>query len=246
MDNKKSNVVDRTLVIIPAFNEEEAIGDVLEALRPANGLDVLVVDDGSRDGTADVARRFGVLVANLPFNLGVGGALRTGFRYAVRYGYARAIQFDADGQHEPSQISSLIKALDAGADLVIGSRFAHAENTYTVSRVRSGAMRLLRLTFMILSGHRFTDTSSGFRGFSREMLEFFAQKYPVEYMDSTESLLLACYAGFEVVEVPALMKDRQAGTPSTRNLHLIYHYLRLMVVVLSSMSLKGRRLRTQA
>ena len=226
----------RTLVILPAFNEEEALGGVLRELaRECPELDVLVVDDGSSDATSDVARAHGVPVAVLPFNLGVGGALQTGFRYAVTHGYARAIQFDADGQHDPSQVPALVAALDDGADLVIGSRFAAPEagSEYDVGRMRGGAMGLLRVAVRLLSGRRFSDTSSGFRAFSAPLLSFYAADYPNEFLgDTVEALLLACQAGFNVVEVPVSMRVRAAGTPSTKNVRLVYHYLRVLLALL--------------
>ena len=234
----------RTLILIPAHNERDALPGVLADLRAiVPEHDVLVVDDGSADDTAVVAESAGAVVARLPFNLGIGGALRTGFRYAVRHGYDRAVQFDADGQHEAREIQHLLAALDAGADMAIGGRFAGETISYEVGRVRNGAMRILRLGVSLLSGQRFTDTSSGFRAFSAPVLELFARTYPAEYMDSVEALLLACYAGFDVVEVPAEMRHRQAGTPSNRNLRLIYHYLRLLIVMVVTAPLRGYRRR---
>ena len=223
-----------TLVIIPAFNDEAALPAVLRELATRPGLDVIVVDDGSTDRTAAVAAAEGVTVLSLPFNLGIGGALRTGFLYAVRNGYERAVQFDGDGQHDPDEIATLQQALDDGADMVVGSRFAGKATSYTVSRVRARAMGVLRFTIKTLSGQQFSDTSSGFRGFNREVLEFFARTYPAEYMESVEALLLACAEGFRVTEVPVHMSDREAGTPSNRRLRLVYHYLRLMVVLVAS------------
>ena len=234
----------RTLVIIPAYNEEGALPGVLADLaRCCPDLDVLVVDDGSRDRTAEVGRAAGVLVAPLPYNLGIGGALRTGFRYALRAGYERAVQFDADGQHDPAEIAKLLAALDAGADMAVGSRFASTASDYSVGRVRRRAMRLLHFTLRVLSGRSFSDTSSGFRAFDRETLTLFATTYPVDYMDSVEALLLAVYAGLRIVEVPVEMRDRTAGVASNRNFKLIYHYLRLFVVLISSASIRGRHTR---
>ncbi|MCU1461338.1 MAG: glycosyltransferase family 2 protein [Acidimicrobiales bacterium] len=231
----------RTLVIIPALNEEDALPGVLADLAAVcPDLDVLVVDDGSRDRTAEVARAAGVLVAPLPYNLGIGGALRTGFRYALRAGYERAVQFDADGQHDPSEIAKLLALLDDGADMAIGSRFAGETNDYRVGLVRRRAMRLLHFTVRMLSGRNFSDTSSGFRAFNRDTLVLFATTYPVDYMDSVEALLLAVYGGLRVAEVPIQMRDRVAGVASNRNFKLIYHYLRLFVVLISSASRRGR------
>jgi glycosyltransferase involved in cell wall biosynthesis len=223
-----------TLAIIPAFNEEAALPHVIAELRQVRpDLDVVVISDGSRDGTAEVARAAGVQVVELPFNLGIGGALQTGFRFAVRRGYQRAIQFDADGQHDPQEIGHLLTALDQGADLVIGSRFAN-EGAYRVGHTRGGAMSVMRFGMRLLSGRRFADTSSGFRGFSHQCIRFFADTYPSEYMDSVEALLLALRQGFAVVEVPVTMRDRQAGQASNRRFLLAYHFIRVVVVMVSS------------
>lgn len=230
-----------TLVIIPAYNEEEALPKVLAQLTTRPDLDVVVVDDGSLDRTAEVAAASGVTVLSLPFNLGIGGALRTGFLYAVRNGYERAVQFDGDGQHDPDEIDTLLAALAGGADMAVGSRFAGKESSYTVGRVRARAMGVLRFTIKTLSGQQFTDTSSGFRAFNRPMLEFFARTYPSEYMESVEALLLACAEGFRVTEVPVHMSDREAGQPSNRRWRLVYHYLRLLVVLVASAPRRAAR-----
>lgn len=236
-----SSNADRTLIIIPAYNEEESLPGVLsELMEYFPREDVLVVVDGATDKTAEVARAARVKVAELSFNLGIGGALRTGFRYADRQGYGRAVQIDADGQHDPTEVKKLLQELDAGADMVIGSRFGDAETSYRVGRTRSRAMGLLRFTLQLLSGRRFSDTSSGFRAFARPVIEYFARTYPVEYMDSVEALLLACYAGFLVAEVPTNMRHRTYGQPSNRNLMLAYHYLRLMLVMVTSASPRHR------
>lgn len=235
----------RTLAILPALNEEACLPGVLAELRGCwPQIDVLVVDDGSTDRTAAVARRAGARVAALPFNLGIGGALQTGFRYAVEHGYRRAIQFDSDGQHDPTQIAALLEALDDGADLVIGSRFSAPGADYEVSSVRGMAMRLLRGCIRVLTGQRFTDASSGFRGFSAPLLDFYARNYPTEYMESAEALLLACQFGFRVVEVPVKMRVRAGGSPSNRNVKLAYHYLRVMVALVSRTPLRRRRVAT--
>lgn len=236
----------RTAIVIPAFNEEEALPAVLRVLAAeVPELDVIVVDDGSSDATAEVAEAAGVVCLRLPFNLGIGGALRAGFRYAAEHGYDRVVQFDADGQHDATQIATLLAELDRGADMVIGSRFARGEAGYRVGATRRLAMRLLRWSTRRLSGRRFTDTSSGFRAIGPELLEEFARAYPVEYMDSVETLVTASRAGFDVREVPVKMQARSGGEPSTRNVRLVYHYARIFVV-LAGASQRRRRHRPQS
>lgn len=223
---------DIDLVIIPAFNEASALPAVLEALHvEAPELDVVVVDDGSTDATADVARRTGVVVLRLPFNLGIGGALRTGFRYAVEHSYDRAVQLDADGQHDPALVRLLLDGL-ANADLVIGSRFADEAAVYDAGRTRRGAMWMLQCVLRLLSGREFSDTSSGFRAFGRPVLELFATTYPAEYLESVEALLSAHYRGFRIIEIPTQMRRRAAGRASNRHLKLGYHYCRLIIHLL--------------
>lgn len=233
----------RTLVIIPALNEEATLPDVLRDLAThAPECDVLVVDDGSRDATAEVARAGGAYVVSLPFNMGVGTALRTGFRYAVRNRYDRVVQTDADGQHDPSQISVLLGELDAGNDLVIGSRFLAGDGHYHVEASRGFAMSLLKLLTVLLMGRRIHDSTSGFRGFSRPLVEQFGTTYPREFLsDTVEALLMASYGGFRIAEVPVKMRVRAGGEPSHKSLRLYYHYLRLLIVMGLTASLRGRR-----
>lgn len=241
--------IDRTLVVIPAYNEESALPRVLDDLRRAYpDQDILVVDDGSTDRTRQVALQRQVTVVSLPFNLGVGGALRTGFRYALRHGYATVVQVDGDGQHIPEEIPHLLKALANGADMVVGSRFASRDaQCYRISRTRRSGMRLLRLFVVALSGHWFTDTSSGFRAFNLRSIQLFASEYPVEYLgDTVEALLLATYGGLTIVEVPVAMRERAGGTPSTRHLKLLYHYVRLLAMMTVTASLRARRRRRLA
>jgi glycosyltransferase involved in cell wall biosynthesis len=225
----------RLLVLIPAWNEEESVGDVArEASKRVPEADVLVVDDGSTDNTARVARSEGAAVLSLPFNLGVGGAMRAGYRYAERGGYDVVVQVDADGQHAPSDIPLLLDALE-GADLVIGSRFA-GSGTYAVKGPRRWAMRLLAWRLSKLAGTRLTDTTSGFRAANRRTIALFAREYPVEYLgDTVESVVTAAQMGLRVREVAVAMRPRIAGAPSQSPWRAtIYLFRAALILVLAA------------
>jgi len=202
------------LVVIPALNEAESVGAVVKEVQAATpSAHVLVVDDGSTDDTRTVAAAAGADVLSLPFNLGVGGALRAGFRYAVRFDYDTAVQVDADGQHDPADIERLLEGL-AEADLVIGARFA-GEGDYVVRGARRWAILLLAWSLSRRTRSRLTDTTSGFRAFNRRAIEVFANDYPAEYLgDTVEALLIAARAGCRIAQVPVRMRPRTAGTRS--------------------------------
>lgn len=235
----------RTLVIIPALNEEASLPGVISELREnAPELDVLVVDDGSVDATSEIAAASGAYVATLPFNLGVGGALRAGFQYAIRHGYEAAVQLDGDGQHDARQIRRLLAALDDGAAMAVGTRFRDGDGHYAVGLTRRAAMRLLCGSVSLLLGQPVTDTTSGFRAFNRTTIELFARAYPREYLsDTVEAMLLLGYSGGRIVEVPVRMRVRAAGVPSSRNVRLMYHYIRMLLVIALTASLDARRAR---
>lgn len=202
------------LVVVPAFNEAGSIARVVREVRgELPDLDVLVVDDGSTDVTAQQAASAGAVVARLPYNLGVGGAMRLGYRYGRDHGYQAVIQVDADGQHDPRYVPKLLDAL-TDADLVIGARFA-GEGDYRVRGPRRWAMTMLSVVLSWLARSRLTDTTSGFRAANRRAIELFAQFYPVEYLgDTVETVVHACRRGLRVRQVPVAMRRRLAGTPS--------------------------------
>jgi glycosyltransferase involved in cell wall biosynthesis len=203
------------LVIVPAWNEEASVAaTVLEIREKAPDVDILVVDDGSADRTAERAEAAGARVARLPFNLGVGGAMRTGYRYAQREGYDVAVQIDADGQHDPAFLPRLIARLDQ-ADIVIGARFAHAGDTYRARGPRRWAMVLLAWVLSRVARTRLTDVTSGFRVADRRAIGIFAAHYPAEYLgDTVESLVIAVRTGCRVVQEPVDMRVRAAGQAS--------------------------------
>ncbi|MET8259773.1 glycosyltransferase family 2 protein [Micromonospora sp. NPDC005553] len=204
----------RTLIIIPALNESGSIADVVGEVRgELPGVDVLVVDDGSTDRTAAVAAAAGALVAKLPYNLGVGGAMRLGYRYARDHDYDVAIQIDADGQHDPRYVPKLVDLLDDN-DLVIGARFA-GEGDYNVRGPRRWAMVMLSAVLSRVARTKLTDTTSGFRAANRRVIEMFASWYPAEYLgDTVETLVHTARRGFRIRQVPVAMRKRMAGTPS--------------------------------
>ena len=204
----------RVLIVIPAWNEQACIADVIGEVRgELPGVGVLVVDDGSTDNTAAVAAEAGATVARLPYNLGVGGAMRLGYRYGHEHGYDVVVQVDADGQHDPRYVPKLIDALDE-ADFVIGARFA-GEGDYTVKGPRKWAMMMLSTVLSWLGRTRLTDTTSGFRAANRRTIELFARWYPAEYLgDTIEVLVRLLRNGYRVRQVPVTMRARQAGTPS--------------------------------
>ncbi|GAA4485322.1 glycosyltransferase family 2 protein [Microbacterium panaciterrae] len=207
-------VNERVLVIVPAWNEEENVGrTVREILATDARYDVVVVDDGSTDGTAAVARAAGATVLPLPFNLGVGGAMKTGYTYALRHDYAQAIQVDADGQHNPADIAEVLSGL-AVADISIGARFATVGD-YSVRGPRRWAMLFLAGVVSRVANARLTDVTSGFRAANRRAIAQYVRYYPAEYLgDTIDSLVAGAHAGLIVTQVPVAMRPRVYGRPS--------------------------------
>jgi glycosyltransferase involved in cell wall biosynthesis len=204
----------QTLIVMPAFNEEASVGDVVREVYAAlPGVDVLVVDDGSADTTSAVARAAGARVATLPFNLGVGGAMRVGFKYALENGYRNVVQIDSDGQHDPASVPALLLELES-ADLVLGARFA-GEGDYTVRGPRQWAMTVLATILSSTSRTRLTDTTSGYRASGPRAVALFAEHYPAEYLgDTIEALVIASRSGLVIRQVPVSMRARAGGVPS--------------------------------
>lgn len=222
----------RVLVIVPAWNEEISVGRTISEIRRTNpDVDVLVVDDGSGDRTAERAAAAGARVARLPFNLGVGGAMRTGYRYAQRHHYDVAVQIDADGQHDPSFLPTLLKRLD-DADIVIGARFARDGDSYQARGPRRWAMVLLAKVLSRIGRTRLTDTTSGFRVANRRAISVFAAHYPAEYLgDTVESLVIAIRTGCAVTQEPVDMRVREAGQASQSPFRSTIYLLRAVVAL---------------
>lgn len=222
----------KLLVVVPALNEEQSVGTVVRDVRAAMpGAECLVVDDGSTDGTAEAARAAGAQVISLPFNLGVGGAMRAGFRYARDHGHDVVVQVDADGQHDARFIPQLVSALDR-SDVVIGARFAGLGD-YGVRGPRRWAMRFLAWAVSRVAKHPLTDVTSGFKATGHRGVQLFAQTYPAEYLgDTVEALVIGARAGLQIAQLPVAMRPRQAGEPSHRPVKATVYLLRAGVAFL--------------
>jgi len=221
----------RTLVVIPALNEERSVGEVIREIHATTpDADVLVVDDGSTDATVAVATEAGAWVLRMLYHLGVGGAMRGGFRFANRHGYAAVVQVDADGQHDPAEIGRLLAGLEHD-DVVVGARFA-GRGEYAISTPRRWAMRVLALAVGRLVGTSLDDVTSGFRAAGPRAIRVFAVDYPVEYLgDTLESLGIASQAGLRVSQVPVMMRPRADGDSSQSPIWATVYFLRALLVL---------------
>ncbi len=222
----------RPLVVIPAFNEATALGGVIERIRAVDArLPVVVVDDGSSDGTGAIARHAGAHVVRLPFNMGYGVALQTGYKYALREGYDCVVQLDGDGQHEPADIPVLIDVIARREAAVgLGSRFM-GQSAYRQGAARRFGMRVFSLLAFILTGVRFSDVTSGFQALSRDVLGFFASEwYPADYPDA-DVLIMLERAGLRVKEVPVRMYPKNGGRSMHSGLRPIYYMFKMLLSV---------------
>jgi glycosyltransferase involved in cell wall biosynthesis len=222
----------RRVAIVPALNEEVAIAGVIDELRAFDpGLVVVVVDDGSVDRTAAVAAARGARVLRLPFNLGIGGAVQTGFRYAFERGYDVAVRVDGDGQHDPSQLPRVLEPLLRGeADIVVGSRFAADGDGYRSSRTRRVGIRLLAWVVSRIVGQRVTDTTSGFQALNREGIALFARDYPHDYPE-VEATVMVFRHRLRLREVPVTMRERGGGRSSITTLRSVYYMVKVLLAI---------------
>ena len=221
------------LVVVPAFNEEKSIAGVVDEIIKS-GLQCVVVDDSSNDRTAEIAKSAGAHVLRLPLNLGVGGALRSGIRYAVKEKFHAVIQVDADGQHPVGQIEQLIDAANTHhADLVIGSRFKTGISSMHVGKTRRFVMRLLASIASNACNTEITDATSGFRLIQGSLLFEFSEKLPAYYLgDTFEALVAAGEAGYKVIEIPAVITDRQNGQSTATRLSAVRFTLKGVALAL--------------
>ncbi len=223
--------VPRCLAIVPAFNEEGAIAGVIGEIQAFDpSIEIVVIDDGSADRTAAIARAAGAHVIRLPFNLGIGGAVQTGFRYAWERGFQIAVRVDGDGQHDPGELPAILGPLLAGeADIVVGSRFAGA-NGYRSSRSRRAGIRLLAWVVSALVRQRVTDTTSGFQALNRDGIRLFAADYPHDYPE-VEATVMVVKHRLRLTEVPVSMRERGAGRSSITALRSIYYMVKVLLAI---------------
>jgi glycosyltransferase involved in cell wall biosynthesis len=224
----------RNLAIVPAYNEAAAIAATVgELARHAPDFDVLVVDDGSTDGTADEARAAGATVVRHPFNLGIGGAVQSGYQYALERDYDVAVQVDGDGQHDPRLVRELLARLQAGdVNMVTGSRFLVREgDCYRSSMPRRIGIRVFAWILSLVVGRQVTDPTSGFRMVGRRGIELFARDYPHDYPE-VEAVLLLHFHALRGVEIPVRMRPRFAGVSSINASRSAYYMIKVLLAIL--------------
>lgn len=226
--------INDTLVIIPAYNEEKNIGAVLRGLQATKiPADILVVNDGSSDKTALVAQENGATIISLITNLGYGGAMQTGFKYAVEKGYKYVVQFDADGQHDPLDAVNILQELKTGGyDIVIGSRFL-GQGTLRPGMIKKTAIRIFSFMIKLSTGDKILDPTSGLQGLSRAVFSYYSctGNYPEDYPDA-DTLIGSILKGYKLLEIPANMKDRVSGVSMHTGLKTLFYPIKMLVSIL--------------
>jgi glycosyltransferase involved in cell wall biosynthesis len=224
----------RNLAIVPAFNEVEAIASTVAAIHQwAPDFDVLVVDDGSTDATAQQASQSGAQVLRMPFNLGIGGAMQSGYIYALEHGYEVAVQVDGDGQHDPRHVHELLEHLRGDPDLnmVTGSRFLAANGEgFQSSAARRAGIRIFSKVVSLITRERVTDPTSGFRMTNRRGIELFARDYPHDYPE-VEAILLMHAHRLRSTEIPVLMRPRLTGDSAISSSQSVYYMVKVLLAV---------------
>jgi glycosyltransferase involved in cell wall biosynthesis len=223
----------RLIAIVPAYNEAGAIGRVVDEIAASEPVpDVLVIDDASKDDTAAIAKASGAIVLRLPYNVGIGGAVQAGFRYALQEGYEVALRLDGDGQHDAGELPKLLAPIDRGeADFVIGSRFVDGTGSYRPPLGRRLGIRVFAGLVSILGRHRVTDTTSGFVALDRKAIALFAEEYPHDYPE-VEATLVALRSGLRLGQVQVEMRERETGTSSITFVRSLYYIAKVTLALL--------------
>lgn len=231
----------KILVIIPAYNEEKSIAKVIQKLKKDCGqADYVVVNDCSRDATLDVLERCGAEYLNLPLNLGIGGGVQTGYKYALRNNYDVAIQIDGDGQHDTKYLKDVIRPIEEGtADIVIGSRFLEKKG-FQSSGMRRIGIRFLSWLIRVCCGTKVNDATSGFRAVNRKFIKLYANEYPIDYPEP-EAIVRASLEGARVCEVPVIMKERESGQSSIYAWRSVYYMIKVSLAIILCRLSNSRR-----
>lgn len=219
----------KVLVVIPAYNEEANIEKAVKSITDY-GFDYVVVNDGSGDSTAEICKRNGFNYLDLKENLGIGGAVQAGHKYAYSHGYDVDIQFDGDGQHDASCIKLLVEQIEKGSDLAIGSRFLEPSTGFKSTFMRRLGIKWLCGSIRLASGLKVTDPTSGFRATGLKALEYFCKDYPADYPEP-ESIVAAKKAGLTISEVQVVMHERQGGVSSINPLSSVYYMIKVTLAV---------------
>ena len=227
----------KALIIIPAYNEQDCIESAVKTVVDA-GYDYVIINDGSSDNTQAICEANNFNTINLPQNLGIGGAVQTGHKYAFDHGYDVDIQFDGDGQHDISYAARLIEKIEQGCDLVVGSRFLEQTDGFQSSRLRRVGITWLSMMTKVFTGKKIYDPTSGFRATGRNALKVFCQSYPIDYPEP-ESIVVALKTGLKVEEVSVSMHERQGGTSSIGGFSSIYYMIKVsLAIAISGFSTK--------
>ena len=222
----------KTLIIIPAYNEEASILKAVNRLKETNDIvDYVVINDGSTDNTREICLKNNICVIDLPFNLGIGGAVQTGYKYALYNDYDIAIQFDGDNQHNPKYISELVSEINKGNDMVIGSRYITDLSDYKSSRARQIGIKFLSLLIKAVTGKRIFDVTSGYRACNKELIKVFASSYPTDYPEP-ESITKVLKSGYKVSEIPVEMNEREHGKSSIGLIDAVYYMIKVSLCIL--------------
>jgi len=234
----------KILVIIPAYNEEESVAKVVEEVKIyLPEVDVLVVNDGSVDNTSEKAKAKGTTVLDLPFNLGIGGAMQAGYKYAFDKDYDIAIQVDGDGQHDPKEIRVLLNTLkEREVDMVIGSRFI-GESEFKSSMMRRVGIAIFSKVISLIVGEKITDPTSGFRAVNQKAIQLFVLDYPQDYPEP-EVLVLLHRCGLKMAEVPVGMAKRYTGESSITKVRSVYYMIKVLLAIFIDCFKKRPLLRT--